>query len=182
MSQAARTTAIFTGPHGARTAPLQFVSPKAPESFSKAGRRRAQPEISWTFVPRLEPGDYPAYSRSAAVYRDRQFKRWVCAVQFNIMSSSLLDVIARLTWYLNLGAWEKPHAGRRGNYWAAWVRANGGPPKRNDRLSPRVFEGRYSLVRVADTTKTHCEGTGNPQESYSVIRNVTRRESGGLSR
>ncbi len=143
----------------------------------KDQRRRAEPEISWAFIPRIQPGDYPAFSRSAAIYKDRQFKRWVCAVQFSILNDSLTEVVARVTWYLNLGTREKPHAGRRGNFWAAWVQANGGPPKRNDRLSPRAFERRNAIVRVADTTKTHNQNVVAAQESYSVIRNVVRWEN-----
>jgi len=65
----------------------------------KSGRERKPPEISWTFTPRIDPGQYPAISRSAKVYRDGQFKRWVCAVPFDVLDSSLTQVIARLTWY-----------------------------------------------------------------------------------
>src|SRR5437016_2152880 len=113
--------------------------------------RHAVPEISWVFAPRIEPGEYHAYSRSARVYRDGEFKRWVCAVQFDVLDDSLVNTSARLTWYLNLGSSAKPYAGRRGNFWTAWVEANGGPPKRKDRLTLRVFEGRQAIVRVEDT-------------------------------
>ncbi|MFL6353663.1 MAG: hypothetical protein ACJ74Z_17685 [Bryobacteraceae bacterium] len=128
---------------------------------------------------RIDPGQYPAYCCSAGVYRDRQFKRWVCAVQFDVLDASLTRVIARLTWYINLGARDKPHAGRRGNYWSAWTKANGGPPKRNDRLSPSVFKGRHAIVTVEDTCKTHCQKAISSDESYSVIRDVVEWQTGG---
>ncbi len=137
------------------------------------------PEISWTYTPRIEPGEYPAFCRAAKVYRDGQFKRWVCAVQFDVLDSSLMQVIARLTWYLSLGSRDKPHAGRRTNYWLAWVRANGGPPKRNDRLSPRVFERRHAVVKVDDTGNTHLQNAISAEESYSVIREVVEWQTGG---
>jgi hypothetical protein len=162
----------------ARPTPSQFGSPKAAPSLFKAEMRR-QPEVSWAYIPRIQPGDYPAFSRSSAIYRDRQFKRWVCAIQFDVLSNSLVDVVGRLTWYLNLGTGEKPHAGRRGNYWAAWVRANGGPPRRRDRLSPHVFEGRCASVKVGDTTKNHRQDYVGAEEAYSVIRSVVRWETGG---
>jgi hypothetical protein len=142
----------------------------------------AGPDISWVFIPRIQPGDYPAFSRTAAIYRDRQFKRWVCAVQFDVLDSSLINALARLTWYLNLGSRDKPHAGRRGNYWMAWVRANGGPPKRHDRMSPRVFEGRHAVVRVEDTGKTHQQKVVTAEECYSVVREVVEWQTGRLSR
>jgi hypothetical protein len=61
-------------------------------------------EISWTFAARIEPGMYRASCRSAKVYYDRQFKRWVCAVQSNILDSSGAMFLAQLTWYLKLGS------------------------------------------------------------------------------
>jgi hypothetical protein len=150
-----------------------FIRPKTPEALLRDQMRRSEPEISWAFVPRIQPGDYPNFSRSATIYWDRQFKRWVCAVQFSILNDSLTEAVARLTWYLNLGPREKPHAGRRGNFWAAWVKANGGPPKRNDRLSPRAFERRNAIVRVEDTTKNHRQNfVAEREECYSVIRHV----------
>lgn len=36
----------------------------------------------------------------------------------------------------------------RHKYYDLWVKANGGPPGRNDRMSPRVFSG-YWRIRVA---------------------------------
>jgi hypothetical protein len=65
--------------------------------------RGVEPEIEFYCPSRLEPGQYPAYCRSANTYHDHQFKRWVCAVQFDILSDSLLEVLARVTRYLNLG-------------------------------------------------------------------------------
>jgi hypothetical protein len=116
------------------------------------------------------------------VYYDRQFKRWVCAVQFDILDGSLTEVLARLTWYLNLGSGDKPRAGRRGGYWAAWVEANNGQPKREDRVSPRVFAKRYAIVSVSDTTKNHRQITVTDEDSYSVVRDVLRWETGATAK
>src|SRR5262249_35251587 len=109
-------------------------------------------DIDWMHFPRIPPGEYAAISRRAVRYFDNQFQRWVCAVQFDIVSDSLaMETIAPLMWFLNLGSRAKPYASRRGRFWAALVRANGGPPKRGDRLTLRVFEGRLATVRVEDT-------------------------------
>jgi hypothetical protein len=144
--------------------------------------KRREPEIGWRFAERIEPGEYPAYCRSAAVYYDRQFKRWVCAVQFEVLDSSLMNVAARVTWYLNLGSREKAHIGRRSKYWAAWVKANGGPPKRGDRVSPRVFQARHALVTVEDTSKNHRQEVIAAEQSYSVIRDVVEWQTGGCAK
>jgi hypothetical protein len=140
-------------------------------------RGTSEPEITWTHVPRVEPGIYPAMSRSAKVYRDGTFQRWVCAVQFDVLEGDLVGVQARLTWFLNMGAGEKPHAGRRGHFWCAWVIANGATPQRRDRLSPRVFLGRQAQVLVGDTTKDFKQVRIESNNAYSVVRNVTRWES-----
>ena len=148
--------------------------------MARPRQERREPEISWTHAVRIEPGQYRAYSRTAAAYFDHQFKRWVCAVQFDILDDSLLKVIEKLTWYLNLGSKEKPHASRRGLFWGAWVRANGGPPQRRHRMTPRVFERRFALIEVADTAKAHNSGSIDPSLRYSVVRSVIRWETGGV--
>jgi len=138
------------------------------------------PEIEWAYRPRIPPGDYHAISRTASVYYDKQFKRWVCAVQFDIVGDSLaLTTTVRLTWFLNLGKGPNPRAGRRTKFWAAWVRANGEPPKRRDRLSPSIFAGRSAVVRVEDTSKTHDSGNVESEQAYSVVRAVIEWQTGG---
>ena len=136
-------------------------------------------EITWTHTPRIRPGEYSAFCRAAKVYCDRYFKRWVCVAQFDVLTDDLARVQARLTWFLNMGNKEKPRAGRRGNYWQAWVQANGRPPERKDRLSPRVFQGRYAQIMVADTTKDFKQTTVLGDGAYSVVREVVRWHTGG---
>jgi hypothetical protein len=146
---------------------------------AKPKRRRKgeqEPEITWTHIPRIEPGVYPAYSRSARIVWDGYYKRWCCAVQFDVLTDDLAEVLAELTLFLNMGDSDKPHAGRRGNYWQAWIAANGGPPQRKDRLSPRVFTRRHARVRVGDTTQNFKQA---PIAPYSVVRSVVGWETGG---
>lgn len=70
---------------------------------------------------------------------------------------------------MNLGARDKPHAGRRKRYFKEWVRANGGPPARRDRLSPQVFVRRMARVEVDDT---------KGDAPYSVVRKIVSWETG----
>src|SRR5262249_32211892 len=100
----------------------------------------------------------------ARVYRDRSYKRLVCAVDFHILDSALIETVAELTWFVNLGNGERPKAGRRSNYWKAWVKANDGPPKRSDRITPHVFNNRYATVRVGDVASGE----------YSVVKDVVQ--------
>ncbi len=149
---------------------------RTPQRKSKQGK---EAEIVWTYSPRLTPGEYPAFCRHAKVYRDRQYKRWVCAAHFDILDTDPTKRLAQLTWYMNLGERDQPHAGRRRVYWSAWVQANGKPPVRNDRLSPRVFQSRYARVLVGDTTKNYESKPTAPGSAYSVVRKVVRWETGG---
>jgi hypothetical protein len=154
---------------------------RQPCTNGPSSRPRTEPTIDWVHTPHLTPGNYRARSRCAAAYWDRQFRRWVCAVQFDIFDDSLLETLGRCTWYLNLGSKLRPKSGRRSRYWNAWVKANGGPPSRRDRLSPSIFEGRYAVVEVKSSSKTFQCATVEPDFAYSVIRNVVMWETGSTN-
>jgi hypothetical protein len=142
------------------------------------GKPRTEPEITWTHTPRIEPGEYPAYSRSAKIVWDGYYRRWYCLVQFDVLSNDQVEVLARLTLFLNMGDAAAPHAGRRGNYFQTWTTANGGPPRRNDRLSPRIFTRRYAQVSVGDTAKNFKQTIIAKEKAYSVVRQIVRWDSG----
>jgi hypothetical protein len=92
-----------------------------------------------------------------------------------------MSILGRLTLFLNLGSEDRPHATRRKKYWRAWELANGGPPQRSDRMSPRVFTKRYAVVRVADTTKDARQQAVAGDHAYSVVTEVLEWETGGAS-
>jgi hypothetical protein len=71
--------------------------------------------------------------------------------------------------FISLGERAKPHASRRGKYWNEWIRANGGPPRRGDRLSPKIFKGRVARIQVADTDSA---------AAYSTVRSIISFETG----
>ena len=125
--------------------------------------RDAEPCVTWSDYPRIEPGEYPGYCRAAGWYFDPNFKRWVCHLSFDVLSTDLVDVIARIPCFLNGAEGKQPKAGRRSKYWAQWVRANGGAPSRSDRLSPQIFTRRMARVEVEDTLSL---------APYSVVRRI----------
>jgi hypothetical protein len=92
-----------------------------------------------------------------------------------------MSILGRLTLFLNLGSEDRPHATRRKKYWSAWELANGGPPQRSDRMSPRVFTKRYAVVRVADTTKDARQQAVTGDHAYSVVTEVLEWETGGAN-
>ena len=133
---------------------------------------RSEPAIQWRDYDRIEPGVYPAYCRWAKIYRDPGFKRWTCLILFEVLSNDLMRVLATVPFWVNLGARDKPHAGRRMRYFKEWARANGEPPPRGDRLSPRVFTRRMAHIEVGDT---------DGEAPYSVVRKITSWETGFAS-
>lgn len=132
---------------------------------------KLEPEITYDQYVRILPGNYLGLCKSAKVYRDKNYKRWVCLLRWDIIqSSSCFEPIARgVPLFLNLGAQGKPHAGRRSRYFSEWIRANSGPPARGDRLSPTVFTRRVARVEISDT---------DSQAPYSVVRQILAWETG----
>ncbi|MDR4470219.1 MAG: hypothetical protein MRJ68_18300 [Nitrospira sp.] len=53
----------------------------------------------------------------------------------------------------------------RHKYYELWVKANGGPPRRNDRMSPRIFKG-YWRVKV---TWSVAKSGGHPMPLVSEL-------------
>lgn len=129
-----------------------------------------EPAIEWQDCPRIEPGVYRAYCGWAQTYQDPGYKRWTCLLRFDVLTDDLGQVIARVPFWMNLGEGAKPHASRRGRYLPEWVKANGGPPMRNDRLSPRVFRHRMARVQVGDTEKSAAP--------YSIVQKIVAWETG----
>ena len=132
-------------------------------------RRADSAAIEWKDYPRITPGEYRAYCKWGKQYRDPGFHGWRCLLRWDVLTEDLLRVLACVPLWFALGAGDKPHASRRGKYLPEWIRANGGPPVRGDRLSPKVFVGRLARVEVGDT-----EGPA----PYSVVRRIIEWETG----
>jgi hypothetical protein len=106
----------------------------------------------------------------AKFHFDECFGRWVCFIRWDVFTDA--GRIVRIPLWYNLGKGEKPRAARRSKYFKAWVRANGGPPARGDRLFPAVFRDRMALVEAGDTD---IKKSG---ASYSVVRRIIEWETG----
>ena len=131
--------------------------------------RENEPAVEWADYPRLEPGDYPAYCKRAKWYWEPGFKRWTCILLFDVLKEDQNGSLGTIPRWFNGGAGERPKAGRRTLYFPSWVKANGGPPARRDRLSPSVFVRRMARVRVDDT---------KGPLPYSVVRKILEWSTG----
>jgi hypothetical protein len=133
----------------------------------------SEPEVTFRTYDRIAPGTYPAYSRSSRIYLDPQFHRWQCLIHFDVLDDALTTTIAQLTWFLNLGCKEKPHAGTRSNYRAAWCLANGGKQPRAGRMSAKIFLHRHATVEVKDPAPRN-----GIEPAYSKIERVISWNTG----
>ena len=140
---------------------------------ASARKGRAGPDaIEWKDYPRIAPGEYRAYCKWGKHYRDPGFRRWLCLLRWDVLSADLVRVLAAVPQWFPLGNRDKAHASRRGKYLPEWIRANGGPPARRDRLSPRIFINRMARVEIGDT-----EGPA----PYSVVKRIIEWETGSPS-
>jgi hypothetical protein len=132
-----------------------------------------EPEVEWGEYPRIEPGDYPAYCLRAKWYWDHYYRRWTCLLVFDALAANLVDSLGEVPVWFNGGNDEThPKAPRRGNYFVAWLAANGRKPPRRDRLAPKVFTKRMAQVRVGDTVGP-CP--------YSVVKKILSWKTGSES-
>ena len=125
--------------------------------------------IEWKGYPRIAPGEYRAYCKLGKQYRDPGFRRWTCMLRWDVLTDDLLRVIACVPQWFPLGSRERPSASRRGSFLPEWIRANGGPPVRRDRLSLDVFVHRMARVEIGDT---------DGLVPYSVVRRIIEWETG----
>ena len=140
-----------------------------PPTPAPTKRRKAIPNVNWGEYPRLTPGEYSAYCKWAEWYWEPGYQRWTCLIHWEILVAGGECALATVPQWFNGGNGKKPRAGRRANYFAEWVKANGGPPARKDRLSSRVFVRRIAKVELGDT------GGLVP---YSVVRRVVAWSTG----
>ncbi len=107
--------------------------------------RQPEQEGVWPLAPPsqsdLPDGEY------IAAFRDAQRAQWFCQekirLRFEIIEPAIYAGIQ-----VYLFSTLPKHLSHRCKYYALWVKANGGLPHRNDRMSPRVFHG-YWKIRVA---------------------------------
>jgi hypothetical protein len=130
----------------------------------------AEPSVDWVHYPRVEPGSYSAYCKHAKWYFDPGFKRWTCIVRFEVFQQDDTSSLGVIPLWLNGGRGKGPATGRRSKYFEAWIHANGGPPSREDRLSPRIFMQRRAKVTVSDTVGI---------APYSVVQRIDDWLTGG---
>jgi hypothetical protein len=120
---------------------------------------------------RSASGEYLARCTSRKLERLRIYGgAWKLRLMFQIID---LDQNPTLAKFFHLGRGDRPNAGRKSNYWPAWIIANGGQmPRRGQTMSPRVFLDKNFLVRVADVQKRWDHAKHVDGEIYSTVAEI----------
>ena len=117
-------------------------------------------ETDWPMAPPTErdlpPGDYTASYCGAK--RGKWFGQEKVQLLFEIVPPAHSAGI-KVPLFATLP--KKRRLSPRTKYYALWVKANGGPPLRGDRMPPRVFRG-YWNIRIGWSTPKDG-GAGMPQ-------------------
>jgi len=94
----------------------------------------------------------------------RNYRRWSIRLECNFLTEE-----GAVSGFLNLGDDpDRPHVRRGFIYFKVWSMANGGLPRRGQRMEPDAFLGKFFRVKVEDAKDIH----GNPlpeAERYSKI-------------
>jgi hypothetical protein len=86
----------------------------------------------------------------------------------------------RLTRYYGIPKHAPPSI--HSEYYKAWVLANGKPPRRNDRMSPSVFQGWWQIeVRHTKrrSTRNGCRELETHESGVAVVDRLIERVAGG---
>jgi hypothetical protein len=136
---------------------------------------RAEAPICDAEYPLVAPGRRTLQCVGARIYRHCGLpdKPWKAELEF-------CDGFGELSifGFCHLGCGEKPHAGRTSRYWSAWTLANGGPPRKRQTMSARVFKGKWFLCDVATVSHKGKGAKAEPLPAhlhYSVVREILAR-------
>jgi hypothetical protein len=124
--------------------------------------------------PRLTPGRYLVRCTKAKWEWKGMFSAWKCVLT---LADATDPDTPEVTAWLNGGTYRKhPITGQFSRYRPLWCEVNGGPPRRGDRMSPRIFIGQFFEITVEDIIKRH-DGSEHPEElRYSAVRKIEHKK------
>jgi hypothetical protein len=96
---------------------------------------------------------------------------WKLRLLFHFVDMENTGKIAK---FFHFGAESKPKAGRKSEYFRAWVIANNGKlPRRGASMSPRKFTGHIFRVEVRDVIRTSDPKINHsPDAVYSIVGRI----------
>ncbi|MFZ0304902.1 MAG: hypothetical protein WAL75_19575 [Terracidiphilus sp.] len=140
--------------------------------MTTASEKQHPPALIWHGAdrPRIVPGEYTA--RCTAFQGPEwtiQFRSWKLRLEF-VLDPNDQVVSAFYSFGEDRNA---PKIGTRSKYYRDWVRANGGPPKRGQEMSPGIFvNGELAFtVQVSDAAK---DGEGAVKDDALVYSRIDK--------
>lgn len=142
-------------------------------------------EYAWPLAPDPDqppPGEYLVAYRRARLVRQRFGNRDTIELYFEVVDPPKWNE-RTLIMYCGIPLDGRP--GKASKYVRAWTLANGGPAKRRDRMTPKVFAG-YWVAAVA-YTKRKMTNDGSKEldageTGTAVISYLIERAAGGVPR
>ena len=133
--------------------------------------------IAEEFLPRIEPGEYDAVCLKTEIGRSWGGRRDIY-LRFRIYDSEYEGT--ELFMKCSYPKTKDKKMSYRHKYYQQWMLANGGPPAKKQRMSPKMFLNRMFKIKVVDTKRTHNDGTPLPSfAQYSVISTIIEVVAGG---
>jgi hypothetical protein len=135
-------------------------------SMSDLGSKQQEGPVCDAEYPLISPGKRTLLCVEAKVYRHPRLPDhpWKCQLKFTDGFGEL-----EIYGFLHLGSGPKMHAGRTSKYWKAWCIANGGPPRKRQVMSARIFKGQWFECGIETVKKGSSEG------DYSIVREISAR-------
>jgi hypothetical protein len=122
--------------------------------------------------PRYKPGMYDLRCTGYEFVRVRMYgNSWKLRLHFRFMD---MEHTGRVCKFFHMGNESKPKAGRKSEYFRAWILANGGRlPRKGAALSPRKFTGHVFKCVIQDVRRTLDPGVNHGEEGiYSTVAKI----------
>ena len=137
------------------------------------GKRNQPPSFIWQGAeyPLVRPADYQAvFVRFQGPELVFAYSRWSLRLEFCLLSENV-----NVSAFINMGHDKggPQTGGPRSNFFAVWSMANGGMPRKGQKMTLETFSepGLIYLVRVADA---RIDGKNDPKPDALVYSRVTK--------
>lgn len=95
----------------------------------------------------------------------RRYSRWSIRI-----GCCLTDEAGEVSYFMNMGNHrDGPRVGRQSNYYRAWTLANAGPPRKGEKMDPKIFLGKFFRARIEDCRRNSKDEDKLQGEVYSHI-------------
>lgn len=130
--------------------------------------------VAEQFSPRIPPGEY-----DAICYKTETGRSWGGRTDIYILFRIIGGSQDGTELFMVCTYHPKRKLSQRYKYYQQWTLAKGAPPKKGERLSPKVFCHKMYRILVRDTGRRHSNG--QPMADclqYSVVDSIIETQTG----